>query len=121
MKLTSDDNYNIPLTKKPHPITIGCGFFMFLFLFLVRCLKFLKEASVVLREHTEVGNVVLEVGDTLYTKTECVARIYLRVYSAKLQYVRVNHSATENLYPASMLAESTTLTATDMARDIHFG
>ena len=59
--------------------------------------------------------MVLEVGDTLNTETECVAGIYLSVDTAELKHVRINHTATENLYPTSMLAESATLTATDMA------
>ena len=40
---------------------------------LVRSFEFLKETGIVLREHTEVGDTVLQVGDALYTHTEGIA------------------------------------------------
>ena len=81
--------------------------------------ELLEEADVVLGEEAEVLYTVLEVGNTLYTQTEGIARIYLRINAARLQYVRVHHTATQNLYPACAFAERTTLATAEVTRDIH--
>jgi hypothetical protein len=79
----------------------------------------LEEAYVVLREQTKVFNSVLEIGDSLYSKTEGIARINLRINTARLQYVRINHTASQDLYPASTLTERTTLATAKVTRDVH--
>ena len=48
-------------------------FFIVMVVFLVRALEQFEESYVVLAEETEVLDLVLEVGDTLNTHTECVA------------------------------------------------
>ena len=83
--------------------------------FLFSALKLLKEAHIVLREQTQVGNLILQVGDTLHTEAEGITGIYLAVYAAKLQHVGVNHSAAQDFHPSCMLAESAALTAADVA------
>ena len=83
--------------------------------YLVCSLKFLKEACIVFREHTQVRDMILEVGNTLNTKTESITGIYLRIDTAELKDIRVNHTATEDFHPTGVLTEATTLTATDMA------
>jgi hypothetical protein len=80
----------------------------------------LEEANVVLREQTKVLNTVFEVGDTFYAKTEGVACVYLRINTARFEYIRVNHTATKDLYPTCTLAERTTLATAEVARNIHF-
>lgn len=82
---------------------------------LVCRLKFLKETLVVLREHTKVAYLIFQVCNALYTETEGIATILLRVDAAKLQDVRVNHSATKDFHPASVLTESTAYTTANMA------
>lgn len=84
-------------------------------------LKFFKEASIVFREHTQVANTILQIGDTLYTHTKGIACIYLAIDATSLKHVRVYHSTAQDFYPSCMLAEATALTTTNMARDIHFG
>lgn len=82
--------------------------------------ELVEEAYIVLREHTQVGYTILQVGDTLDAKTESVAGVHLAIDAASLEHVRVDHTATQNLYPASVLAETAALTATNVARDVHF-
>ncbi len=88
---------------------------------LVCCSKFFEETLVVFREHAQVANLILEVGDTLNAKTEGIARILLGVDATEFEYVGVNHTATENFYPACMLAEAATCATADVARDVHLG
>ena len=96
-------------------------FMMVVYLLLVCGFEFLEEAGVVFREHTEVADTILQVGDTLDTHTEGVAAIDGAVDAAGFQYVRVNHTATENLYPAGVFAEAASFAAADVTADIHFG
>lgn len=46
---------------------------LFCYEFLLCRFKLLKETSVILGEHTEVAYVILQVGNTLNTETECIA------------------------------------------------
>ena len=68
--------------------------------------ELVEEAYVVLREHTQVGYTILQV-------------VHLAIDAASLEHVRVDHTATQNLYPTSVLAETAALTATNVARDVH--
>ena len=79
------------------------------------CNELVEESCVVLREHTEVGNAILQVGDALDAKTECIAGVNLAVDAASLKYVGVYHTATQDFNPSCVLAESATLAATDVA------
>ena len=88
---------------------------------LVSSLKFLQESSVVLREHSQVAHAILEIGDSLDTHTKGVSAIYLAVDAALLEDIGIDHTATEDLNPSGVLAESATLAAADMARDVHLG
>ena len=88
---------------------------------LVCSLEFLQEAGVVLGEHAEVGDAVLQVGDALHAHAEGIAAVDRRVDAALLQHVGVDHTAAQNLYPAGVLAEATALTTADEARDVHLG
>ena len=81
----------------------------------VCCFEFFKESDVVLGEHTQVANAILQVCNSLNAHTEGIAAVNLRVNTALLQYVRIYHATAKNLYPACVLAESTTLTTTDEA------
>lgn len=84
-------------------------------------LELAQEADIILREETQVLHLVLEVGDSLDTHSERVAGIYLRIYAAGLEHIRVNHAAAENLDPACSLAECASLAAADVAADVHLG
>lgn len=81
--------------------------------------ELVEEAYIVLREHTQVGYTILQVSDTLDAKTESVAGVHLAIDAASLEHVRIYHTTTQNLYPASVLAETAALTATNVARDVH--
>ena len=77
--------------------------------------EFAQEASIILREETQVADTILQVGDALYTHTEGITGIDIAVDAASLEVVRVYHTATQNLYPSCMLAEVTSLAAADVA------
>ena len=96
-------------------------FMMVVYLLLVCCFELLEEARVVFREHTEVADTVLQVGDALDTHTEGVAAIDGAVDAAGFEHVRVNHSATEDFHPAGVLAEAAAFTAADVTADVHLG
>ena len=91
------------------------------YLLLVCRLKLLEEAYVILGEHTEVLHLILKVSDALDTHAEGIARVNLAVDAIELEYVGVDHTATEDLYPASTLTEGASLTSTDVAADVHLG
>ena len=82
---------------------------------LVCCLELAEEASVVLREHTQVAHLILQVGDALHTETEGIAAIHLAVYAAKLKHIGVDHAAAQYLHPSCVLAEAAAYAAADVA------
>ena len=80
--------------------------------------EFVEEADIVFGEHSEVLYLILQVRDTLDTHTKSIAGINLAIDSICIKNSRVYHAATKYLYPTSMFAERTALTATKMATDI---
>ena len=96
-------------------------FFVLCFMLSVCALEQFEEPYVVFAEETEVLDLVLEVGDTLDTHTECISRVLLAVDAAELEHVGVYHAATEDLDPSCVLAEGATLAATDVTADVHLG
>ena len=68
-------------------------------------MKLFEEPLVVLGEEPQVFHPVFEVGDTLYAHAESIAGVYFAVYAAGVEYIGVDHAATEYLYPAGVLAE----------------
>ena len=87
---------------------------------LVSRLELLQETHVVLGEHAQVGHVIFQVGDAFDTQTKGVTRINGAVYAAGFKHIGVYHATTKDFNPTCMLAESTALAATDVARDVHF-
>ena len=85
---------------------------------MCRCELF-EEAGVVFGEHAQVAHTVFEVGDALYTHTECVAGVDLAVYAARLEDIGVDHATSQNLDPSCVLAEAASLAAADVATDVH--
>ena len=73
------------------------------------------------REHAQVAHLIFQVGDTLYAHTKGIAAIDGGVDATLFEHVGVNHTASQNLYPAGVLAEAAALAATDEARDVHLG
>ena len=88
---------------------------------LVGALEQLEETDIVLAEEAKILDLIFEVGNSLYTHTECVARIDLAVDSAKLEYVGVYHTTAQNLDPACVLAERAALATADVTADVHLG
>ena len=84
------------------------------------CHKLVEEAHVIFREETEVFHLIFQVGDALYTHTEGIAFVDGGVNAISFEYSRVHHAATEDFHPASVLAESATVTTADVARNVHF-
>ena len=67
--------------------------------------EFVEEPGVVLGEEAQVVDLVLEVGDALYTHAECESRVFLAVDAAGFEHSGVYHAAAENLDPSGVLAE----------------
>lgn len=74
-----------------------------------------KETAVILREQTQILDLILQVGDTLYTHAKGEACIFLAVNAACLKHVGIHHTATEDFYPACTLAERTTFAPAKVA------
>ncbi len=72
---------------------------------LVGGCEFVEEPGVVLGEEAQVVDLVLEVGDALYTHAECESRVFLAVDAAGFEHSGVYHAAAENLDPSGVLAE----------------
>ena len=88
---------------------------------LVGALKQLEETDIVLAEEAKVLDLIFEVGNSLYTHTECVTRIDLAIDAAKLEHVGVYHTTAQDLYPACVLAEWAALATADVTADVHLG
>ena len=88
---------------------------------LVGALKELEETYVVLAEQTKVLYLIFEVGNTLDTHTQGITAVYLAVDAASIQYVGVDHTTTQNLYPTCVLAEWATFATADITADVHLG
>ena len=84
-------------------------------------LKFPQESHIVLAEHAQILDHVLEVGDALNSHTKGVAGVHFAVDATQVEHVGVDHAAAQNLDPACVLAEATALAATQHARNIHLG
>ena len=84
-------------------------------------LKLVEEAHIVLREHAQVFHHIFQVGDALDAKSKGITAVHLAVDAARLEHIGVNHAATQNLYPASVLAETAAFATAQHARDIHLG
>ena len=104
-------------------MTIGC---LIIFLFSrillpsIGCHELLKESHIVLGEHSEILDLILQIGDTLDTHSESIALIDVGVYTVGLQHVGVDHTAPQDFYPSRVLAEGTAFTSADVAGNIHF-
>lgn len=74
-----------------------------------------KETAVIFREQAQILDLILQVGDTLYTHAEGEACIFLAVNAACLKHVGIHHTATEDFYPACTLAERASFAPTEVA------
>ena len=83
--------------------------------------KFTEEASVILREHSQVLYLIFKIGYALNTHTQCESRIFLGVYAASIEHIRIDHAASENLNPTGVLAERAAFAAAEVTGYIHFG
>ena len=76
---------------------------------------------IVFRDMRKSFTWVFQIGDTFDTHAESISCIDAAVYAVGFEYGRVYHAASENFHPSGMLAEGTTLSAADVATDVHFG
>ena len=88
---------------------------------LVGALELVQEADVVLAEHAQVLHHILQVGDALHAKAESVAAIDGAVDAAGLKHGGIHHTATQNLDPTRVLAETAALATAQHTRDVHLG
>ena len=78
-------------------------------------LELVKETHIVFREHTEVLNLIFEVGDALYTHTQGKTFVTFGVDTAGIKHVGVHHTAAKNLHPSGVLAERASLAPAEVA------
>ena len=83
--------------------------------------KLAQEADVVFGEETQVFHAIFEVCDTLNSHSEGIAGIDFAVYATSFEDVRIQHSAAQDFNPSGSFAECASLTAADIATDIHLG
>ena len=105
------------------PKTVGFKVFAYSCwcVYLFSRLKLLQETNIVFREETQVFYLILEVGDALNTHTQCISAVYFAVDATRIQYIWVDHTATQNLYPTGVFTETTAFATTEVTRDIHLG
>ena len=87
--------------------------------FQSRIQELFEEPDVVFEEQADIFYTVFEEGDAFDAHSECKAGIFFTVNSACFQYCRIDHSATEHLKPASILAYIAPLAPTYAAAYIH--
>ena len=80
----------------------------------------LQESHIVLKQQSDIVDTVLQHRDPLNTDTECDAGVDVRVNSAVLQNLGMDHAAAEHFNPAGMLAQAAALSAAFKAADVHF-
>lgn len=90
-------------------------------LILMSGLELAEETHIIFREHAQVLDLVLEIGDALDTHTESITGINVGIYAASFENIRINHTATENLDPSRTLAEGASLAPAYVATYIHLG
>ncbi len=81
--------------------------------------ELVKKADIVFKVKPEVINAIFKHRSALYSHTECISRVFLRVNTAGIENIRVNHPAAKKLKPASALTYVTAFASTDIAADIH--
>ena len=74
----------------------------------MRGLELLKETTVVFGEHSEVVDLIFEVGDALHTHSEGETAVDFRVDAARVEHIGIDHAASENLDPAGSLSTMNT-------------
>ena len=79
-----------------------------------------EEAHVVFGEESEVFHAIFEVRDSFHAHAESVAFIFLAVNAVGFKYGGVHHAATKDFHPTGLFAEGATLSAADVAGDVHF-
>ena len=86
-------------------------------------LELFEEPLVVLGEEPQVFHPVFEVGDTLYAHAESIAGVYFAVDAAGVEYIGVDHAATEAPDGSGRAWDKSpaAFTTAQVARDIHFG
>ena len=83
--------------------------------------KFLEEAEVVLEVVTEVIDLPFEHSDALKSHSECESAVFLRVYSAGFEDVRVNHTGTEYFEPTGAFADIAAFAVAYVAAYVNLG
>ena len=84
------------------------------------CLKLLKETQIVFRKHPQVFYLVFQVCNTLNTHSKSVSGVDPTIYSAIIQYIGVNHAASQDFEPPGILAKVAPLSPTNRAAHVHF-
>lgn len=78
-----------------------------------------QEPDVVLEVETEVLDAVFQHRAALYSHSEREPAVFIAVYAACFEYVRVHHAASHDFEPSGMFADVAPLPAAEVAGDVH--
>ena len=82
--------------------------------------KLLQKPHIIAPEITDVANVPAHHGDAFRSHAKGKSTVDFRIITAIPQNVRVNHSASQDLQPAGVLADCAALAAAQETFHIHF-
>lgn len=88
---------------------------------LAGALELRQETYVVFGEHTEVLDLIFQVGDTFYAHAERESGVARGIYAARFKHIGIDHSASEDFHPSGVLAERASFASAEIAADVHFG
>src|SRR6185295_17156822 len=79
-----------------------------------------KESKVVLKQQSNVIDVVHQTGHPIDSQPECEPREFLRIDADLFQYVWMNHSASAQFNPTRTLAHSASGASADITTEVDF-
>lgn len=83
-------------------------------------MKLAQEPNVVLREQTQVVDLISQHGYTLDAHPESKSGVLLWIYATIAQHVRMNHPRSGYFYPTRVFADVTALSLTYQACNVDF-
>ena len=86
---------------------------------LAGALELRQETYVVFGEHTEVLDLIFQVGDTFYAHAERESGVARGIYAARFKHIGIDHSASEDFHPSGVFAECASFAAAEITTYVH--
>ena len=86
---------------------------------LAGALELRQETYVVFGEHTEVLDLIFQVGDTFYAHAERESGVARGIYAARFKHIGIDHSASEDFHPSGVFAECASFAAAEITAYVH--